>query len=241
MSFLPIILLAVVAFAIGALALKLPRSGWAIVGAALMFGLAGYALQGSPGQAGSPKSSVADRGTEGTALVEARREIYGPAPPSRYVTVADGFARRGQFADAAGILRSSLAGSPDDPEARLALANALVEHAVQGASIAYSAASERTNSPGATRLLVSLPIAAGGTCGFLHAEFLQESSSMLSTSSLRHASTRSDRLLTSNRSLSARTCWLMRDSDTPSSAAIDFSGRRLSIPSSTAISRADSS
>ncbi|MFN6934789.1 MAG: tetratricopeptide repeat protein, partial [Tsuneonella sp.] len=37
--------------------------------------------------------------------------------------------RRGQFADAAGILRSSLAGSPDDPEARLALANALVEHA----------------------------------------------------------------------------------------------------------------
>jgi len=127
-SFLPVILLAGAAFAFAALALRLPRTGWTLLGAALLFGLAGYALQGSPGQAGAPKAATTDT-SEGTALVEARRAIYGPAPPSRFVTVADGFARRGQYADAAGILNSSLAQTPDDPEAWLALANAITEHA----------------------------------------------------------------------------------------------------------------
>lgn len=128
MSFLPIILLAGTAFGMAVLLLRLPRAGWTLLAAALMFGLAGYALQGSPGQAGAPKAAAAgpDAGTE---LVEARRAIYGPAPPSRFVMVADGFARRGQHADAAGILRGSLAASPEDPEAWLALANALTEHA----------------------------------------------------------------------------------------------------------------
>ncbi|ANY21043.1 hypothetical protein A6F68_02548 [Tsuneonella dongtanensis] len=129
MNFIPILLLAVAAFGLAVIVLRLPRTGWSLLGAALMFGLAGYALQGSPGQSGAPKSSAAGAAREGTELVEARRAIYGPAPPSNYVTVADGFARRGQFSDAAGILRASLAKSPDDPEARLALANALMEHA----------------------------------------------------------------------------------------------------------------
>ncbi|MCT2559737.1 tetratricopeptide repeat protein [Tsuneonella sp. YG55] len=129
MTFVPILLLAIAAFAFAAIALRLPRPAWALLGATLMFGLAGYALQGSPGQAGAPKSAASDLGSEGAELVEARRAIYGPAPPSRYVTVSDGFARRGQFADAAGILRGSLARQPDDPEAWLALANALTEHA----------------------------------------------------------------------------------------------------------------
>lgn len=129
MSFAPILLLAALAFAFAVVVLRLPRTGWTLLGAALMFGLAGYALQGSPGQGGAPKAPASDGDGGGTELVEARRAIYGPAPPSRFVTVADGFARRGQFLDAAGILRGSLARAPDDPEARLALANALLEHA----------------------------------------------------------------------------------------------------------------
>ncbi len=129
MSFIPLILLALAAFAIGALALRLPRSGWALFGAALLFGLAGYALQGSPGQAGAPKVATTGAADAGVALVEARRELFGPAPPSHFVIVADGFSRRGQHADAAGILRGSLDQNPDDPEAWLALANALVENA----------------------------------------------------------------------------------------------------------------
>ncbi len=129
MTFIPILLLAAAAFAFAVVALRLPRSAWALMGAALLFGLTGYALQGSPGQAGSPKIATSDLASEAEELVEARRAIYGPAPPSRFVTVADGFARRGQFADAAGILRASVDKNPNDPEAWLALANALVEQA----------------------------------------------------------------------------------------------------------------
>ena len=129
MSFLPIILLAVAAFAIAVLALRLPRTGWALFGAALLFGLAGYALQGSPGQSGAPKAATDQAAGIGVALVDARRDLYGPAPPSQFVTLADGFARRGQFADAAGILRGSLDEHSQDAEAWLALANALVENA----------------------------------------------------------------------------------------------------------------
>jgi cytochrome c-type biogenesis protein CcmH len=128
-TFVPILLLAAAAFAFAVVALRLPRPAWALLGATLLFGLTGYALQGSPGQAGSPKAAADDLASQGAELVEARRAIYGPAPPSRFVTVADGFARRGQFADAAGILRGSLEKQPDDPEALLALANALMEHA----------------------------------------------------------------------------------------------------------------
>lgn len=129
MSFVPLILLAAAAFAFAVLALRLPRTGWALFGAALLFGLAGYALQGSPGQAGAPKGPAPGLAEGGVELVEARRAIYGPAPPSRFVTVADGFARRGQYSDAAGILRASLADDPNDQEAWLALANAITEHA----------------------------------------------------------------------------------------------------------------
>ena len=127
MSFVPVILLAAAALAV--LALRLPRAGWPLFGAALLFGLAGYALQGTPGEAGAPKEPAIKRTEAGVALVEARRELFGPVPPSRFVTVADGFARRGQYADAAGILRGSLEQDPRDAEAWLALGNALVENA----------------------------------------------------------------------------------------------------------------
>ena len=129
MTLLPIVILAAAAFIFAVVALRLPKSGWTLMGAAILFGLAGYALQGSPGQAGAPKSAQSELAPEGAALVDARREMYGPTPPSSFVTLSDGFARRGQYADAAGILRTSITDNPRDSEAWLALGNALVEHA----------------------------------------------------------------------------------------------------------------
>jgi cytochrome c-type biogenesis protein CcmH len=128
-SFLPAILLAALAFAAAAFVLRMPRSAWALFGAALLFGLAGYALQGSPGLAGAPRTAIEDADNSGEALVDARRELFGTRPPSHFVTVADGFARRGQYADAAGILTGATRENPDDVEAWIALGNALVEHA----------------------------------------------------------------------------------------------------------------
>ncbi len=43
--------------------------------------------------------------------------------------MADGYARKGQHADAAALLRGAVADNPDDAEAWVALGNALIEHA----------------------------------------------------------------------------------------------------------------
>ncbi|MDZ4308160.1 cytochrome c biogenesis factor [Allopontixanthobacter sp.] len=130
MIWLPLIALALLAFVLAAFVVKLPRSGWALFGAALLFGLTGYALQGSPGMAGSPSTPTPEANAGNMALVEARRQMFDPGrPASRFVTVADGFARRGQFEDAAGILSGAVSQNSNDGEAWLALANALVEHA----------------------------------------------------------------------------------------------------------------
>lgn len=131
MSWLPVLLLAVLAFALAAVALKLPRTLWTLFGSALLFGLTGYALQGHPGMAGAPAAPAAqDDADTGELLVSARREFYpSGAMPSRFVVTADAFTRRGQHEQAANFLRNAVEENPNDSEAWLALGNALVEHA----------------------------------------------------------------------------------------------------------------
>lgn len=147
MIWLSIILLAAFGFALAARLLDLPRSAFALLGMALALGLAGYVLQGSPGLPGQPRAAraIAPQGEE--ALIAARRAMFGQiVPPSRYVAVADGFARRGQMEDAAGFLRLALVENPADAEAWVALGNVLVVHAqgnpTQAASEAFERAAE---------------------------------------------------------------------------------------------------
>lgn len=131
MSWLPILALAALAF-VGALAfLRLPRGTWALFGAALLFGLTGYALQGSPGQPAAPRAPVASAANaSGEAMVAARRAFYDTGmPQAPYMTTADAYARRGQYGDAAQFLRSGLRADPGNAEGWLALGNALIEHA----------------------------------------------------------------------------------------------------------------
>lgn len=147
MSWLPMIALAAVAFAVAAFLVKLPKSMWSLFGAALLFGLAGYAIQGTPGYSGAPKQaeSVASEGN--FALIEARREFFDPErAPGRFVTVADGFARQGKYQDAANMLGNAVAEDPNDAEAWVAMGNALIEHAegtpTPAALYAYSRAEQ---------------------------------------------------------------------------------------------------
>lgn len=130
MSWLPIIALAVIAFVAAVFVLKLDRGSWTLLGAALMFGLAGYALQGSPGMAGSPKSVSVPDAESGEMLVSARREFYGTDQlPSRWVLTGDGFLRRGDYARAAGFYNNAVQDDPRDAEAWSALGISLIEHA----------------------------------------------------------------------------------------------------------------
>ncbi|MFZ1742491.1 MAG: tetratricopeptide repeat protein [Pontixanthobacter sp.] len=130
MNWLPLILVAAIAFVIAAFVLRLPKSGWAVFGSALLFGLAGYALQGHPGYAGAPKSGEPEVSDANFAMIDARREFFGKdSVPSRFVITADAFARKGQFEDSANMLRNAVAENPRDSEAWLAMGNALIEHA----------------------------------------------------------------------------------------------------------------
>lgn len=147
MIWLPILLLAIIAFAIAAFVLRLPRRGWTMLGAVLMFGLAGYAMQGHPGQAGAPKQAAQDVAQSGEVIVAVRRALFDPTqPPPRYLMVSDGFARRGRFDEAAGLLRGGLRDNPNDTEGWLALANALVEHAQGQVTPAAQLAFERAEA-----------------------------------------------------------------------------------------------
>lgn len=129
MSFIPILALAAAVFLMAAFILKLPRTGWMLFGAALLFGLTGYAMQGAPGYAGSPTPPKVEASESNFAMIDARRDFFGRTTvPSRYVTVSDGFARQGQFKDAADFLNNALKENPQDAEAWVALGNAISEH-----------------------------------------------------------------------------------------------------------------
>ncbi|MEE4199605.1 tetratricopeptide repeat protein [Erythrobacter sp.] len=130
-AWLAILALALVSFAIAAFTLNLPQRGFAVFGAVLLLGLVGYSWQGSPGQQGSPTAPdiQIDR-QSGEEMVEARRALFDPARPKPdYLMLSDGFARRGQFDDAAGLLRKGLRDNPEHLEGWLALGMALTGHA----------------------------------------------------------------------------------------------------------------
>ncbi|WP_234033092.1 tetratricopeptide repeat protein [Erythrobacter rubeus] len=129
-GWIAVLALALVAFAIAATVLRLPREGYALFGSVLLFGLAGYAWQGSPEQPGSPKAAQVQEPRSGEGMVEARRSLFGENTPTpNYLLTSDAFARRGQFDDAAGLLRRGLNENPDHLEGWLALAMALTGHA----------------------------------------------------------------------------------------------------------------
>ncbi|AKH41870.1 cytochrome c-type biogenesis protein CcmH [Altererythrobacter atlanticus] len=149
MTWLLAISLALCAFALGALVFRVDRRGWTSMGAALLFGLAGYALQASPNLPGAPKAPRSEpEGEEGWALVDARKELFaeGDRSGNEKLLVADAMARNGQYANAAALLRGAVEDDPQDGEAWLALGNALVEHTggilTQPALLAFRRASQ---------------------------------------------------------------------------------------------------
>ncbi len=131
MSWVIIIGLAGLAFAALAFVLKAPRGGWEAIGAALLLGLAGYALQGNPGQAGAPKIAAEQAKGNGAALVAARQQLrdQNGLGTNSWLVIGDALARNGQYGDAAGVLLGAVEQNPKDAEGWLALANALVGHA----------------------------------------------------------------------------------------------------------------
>ncbi|MCJ8189771.1 tetratricopeptide repeat protein [Sphingomicrobium aestuariivivum] len=97
--------------------------------AALLFGGAGYALSGSPSLEGKP---VAERPAlpSPLSLKGAREAFYGRFTwLDQWAILSEGYAARGQTADAAGIYRSALREHPQSGALWSLYGNALADHA----------------------------------------------------------------------------------------------------------------
>lgn len=168
MSWVMVLLLAAVSFALIAFLLKAPRGGWEAIGAVLLLGIAGYALQGHPYQPGAPKAPVETAAGNAKALVEARKALDGRGGQgaSNWVVISDALARHGQFGDAAGVLLGAVDKDPKNSDAWLALGNALVGHAEgtlsPAALYAYRRASETAPDAPGPPFFLGLALAESG-------------------------------------------------------------------------------
>ena len=118
-------------FAAFAVLFKVPRKGWEAIGAALLLGIAGFAMQARPDQPGAAKAAVVATQASGQELIKARQQLgSGNAIASnQWIIIADALSRNGQFADAAGVVLGATEKEPYNADAWLTLANNLVAHA----------------------------------------------------------------------------------------------------------------
>lgn len=140
-----LILLLLVALALGALWLLRVRGGMLTAcAAALLLGASGYALQGEPDVPSAPAAGSEGRGV--LPLREARHAFFGNFTPAEsWLVISEALARNGNTEDSVGILENAVKRYPGDPQLWIGLGNALVEHArglTPPAEFAYQRASE---------------------------------------------------------------------------------------------------
>lgn len=129
MTWVFVIGLAALAFCAMVLIGRLPRSGWEVTGAALLLGLAGYALQGKPGVPGAPTPAVENAQVADATLIKERQQMgdaFGKG--QSWLILADGLTRQGQYRAAADVLAKAARQNPNDADIEVALGNALIGH-----------------------------------------------------------------------------------------------------------------
>ena len=135
-----------------------------LAAAALLFGAAGYALQGRPGLAGSPRNIATPRPP--LPLTGARRALMGQFNASdRWITIAEGYASRGDTRSAAGVLGSAVREHPTDAFLWVGYGNALFDHAgtlTPAARRAYARAIELAPDHPAPHFFLGLALARSG-------------------------------------------------------------------------------
>lgn len=105
------------------------RSAWELVAAALLIGLAGYAWQGSPSQAGVSKRPAAQDSAFDEDVAKLRKEMGERfSEAGQWLVLSDALNRQGKHQDAANVLRAGLKQYPRDANLWLGLGNALVVH-----------------------------------------------------------------------------------------------------------------
>lgn len=146
---------------------KLPVAARPLAGAAVMLGLAGYALQGSPSLPGKPVAVAAEPEGFGDVLTDQRQGMadrFGPA--AQWLGLSDGFARTGKTELAAQTLEKGLEKYPDNVDLWVGLGNALTAHGggmmSPAAALAFDEAARRDPSHPAPPFFAGLALAQGG-------------------------------------------------------------------------------
>ena len=140
-----LILLALIVAGTGGLWLLKVRGGLLTAAmAAFTLGAAGYALQGSPGLAGTPANASAARPV--VPLTQARHAFFGNfSGEESWLRISEGLARAGNTEDAVGILQNAVGRYPGSSHLWIGLGNALVDHGggiTPPAELAYRRAAE---------------------------------------------------------------------------------------------------
>ncbi|MFP5330312.1 MAG: tetratricopeptide repeat protein [Alphaproteobacteria bacterium] len=132
--------------------------------AALLFGSAGYALQGKPELRG--RSSAAAAMQPPLPLTRFRHAFFGQFTGAEsWLRISEAYASRGKTQEAAGALQSAVREHPDDPILWIGLGNALVDHArglTPAAQYAYERAAGLAPGHPAPAFFMGLALARSG-------------------------------------------------------------------------------
>jgi len=129
MGWLVLILLAAAAFAAIWRFSRLDGAGAQFLASALLIACAGYAWQGSPGRSGSPRAAAARPPVPETAFATLRQDMFGRFDSAdRWLTIAEGYQRRGDTRGGAGAIRSAIRAHPRNAILWTGYGDALVLH-----------------------------------------------------------------------------------------------------------------
>jgi cytochrome c-type biogenesis protein CcmH len=167
MGWLILILLALAAFAAVWRFGRLDRAGAQLLAAALLLAMAGYAWQGRPGLGGSPTAAPENEALPDSAFAKMRQDMLGRFDTAdTWLTIAEGYQRRGDTRGAATLIRSALRAHPNNAVLWIGYGNALVIHAggliTPAAQLAFERAAQLAPDHPAPRFFFGLALAQSG-------------------------------------------------------------------------------
>jgi cytochrome c-type biogenesis protein CcmH len=135
-----------------------------LAAAALLFGCAGYALQGNPVLPGSPRQAQSSEPP--LPLASARHAFFGEFTPAEtWIRLSEALATQGNTEDAVGALQAAVRQHPTDPELWIGLGNALVDHGgilTPASEFAYRRSAELAPGHPAPLFFMGLALARSG-------------------------------------------------------------------------------
>lgn len=147
--------------------LRRDKGALQFLAAALLLALAGYSWQGHPGFAGSPKTPPEHERLPDNVFSSSREDLLGRFNNAwTWMNLADSFQRRGETAEAAGVLEVATRLHPRDANLWVAYGFALVIHGGNrmnpAAQLAFERAAQLAPTHPAPRFFYGLALAQGG-------------------------------------------------------------------------------